>query len=148
MRFNNQPLFIIVAESTVILAPIFHLGCFKASSLVTFSLTVFDLNSKSASRCGNNQLIDIFFFTLLMVWKIAECSESTGIKLTLFSLAFPSQFYLAATSDSLLEIAISHLCSIAFKVGSKPTNPEDSCIPYQYFLKKSKKLSLHHHRKT
>ena len=33
----SKPLFIIVAQSMVIFAPIFHVGCFKASSLFILS---------------------------------------------------------------------------------------------------------------
>lgn len=75
----SKPLFIMVAESMVILLPIFQFGWFSACSTVTYSKAslVWFLN-------GPPDAVKVICFMCLVcvgsrAWKMALCSESTGI---------------------------------------------------------------------
>ena len=78
----SSPLFMSVAESIVILAPIFQVGCFSASS------TVIAPNlSAGHSRNGPPDAVRRMRWTSPRLWptrhwKTALCSESTGSSAT------------------------------------------------------------------
>ena len=83
---TSKPLFIIVAESIVILLPIVQLGCFKARSFVIFLKSSF-FNFLN----GPPDAVKIIFLTLDISSPIkhchnALCSLSTGKILQLFCL--------------------------------------------------------------
>ena len=117
---TSRPLFIKVAESIVILAPISQQGCFKASFLV-----IFFRYSASLSTKGPPDAVRIIFSmescsSPCKHWNIAECSESTGNIFTLFSVASLVISSPPTTSVSLLASAISFFHLIALIVGNKP----------------------------
>ena len=56
---NSSPLFIRVAESTVIFAPMLQLGCFSASALVTFCSRSRTPAEERAAGCGQDQALDL-----------------------------------------------------------------------------------------
>ena len=75
---TSKPLFIMVAESMVILAPISQLGCFSAWALVApaiFSLSQVRKGPPEAVRWIWRRG---FPSAPSRHWKMAECSESTG----------------------------------------------------------------------
>src|SRR2546422_237008 len=83
----SSPLFISVAESTVIFAPIFQVGCRRASAIVASASFSF-----GHSRNGPPDAVRMIRWTSLRLcparhWKIALCSESTGRSGTLWSRA-------------------------------------------------------------
>ena len=95
-------MFIIVAESMVIFAPISHVGCFSASAAVTVAICSF-----VKRRNGPPDAVSRIFSTSLspsptMLWNIAECSLSTGSICTPFSSANRHISSPATTSVSLL----------------------------------------------
>ncbi len=120
---TSRPLFIRVAESIVILDPIFQFGCFNASSGVTFL-------SIEAGRLINGPpdavSISLFISSCLCPWrhwKIALCSLSTGRILIPLSSASFITISPAITRVSLLARAISLPALIADIVGIRPTAP-------------------------
>ena len=120
---SSSPLFIMVAESIVIFAPMFQLGCASACSRVTFFIS-----SAVLPKNGPPDAVRMIFASRLPCaacahWKIAECSESTGRILTPFSRAARITSSPAHTSVSLFASAMSLPASIAASVGSRPTMP-------------------------
>ncbi len=119
----SRPLFISVAESIVILAPIFHVGCLSASS------TVMDANfSAGHSRKGPPEAVKRMRWTSPRLWptrhwKTALCSESTGSSGTPRRLAAAVMRLPAITSVSLLASAIVRPASMAAIVGKRPAPP-------------------------
>ena len=74
----SRPLLNMLAESTVIFAPMFQFGCFSASAGVAFSMRSF-----SHFRKGPPEAVSRIFSArlppaLCRHWKIALCSLSTG----------------------------------------------------------------------
>ncbi len=119
----SNPLFIIVAESMVIFAPIVHCGCLRASFRVAnaiFSLGQVLNGPPEAVRC--------IFTGLLSVapskhWNMAECSESTGRIGALYCFASSVTTLPPATNVSLFASAIILPALIADTVGLKPLKP-------------------------
>ena len=120
---TSKPLFIMVAESMVILAPMLQLGCLSACSFVTWA------NSSFVNvRNGPPDAVRISFSTLLCIsparhWNIAECSESTGRIGVLYSFASAFMSSPATTIVSLLASAMAFPAFIAFIVGRRPEKP-------------------------
>ena len=116
---TSKPLFISEAESIVTFAPMHQLGWFNASSTLTRS-------SSSAGRCRNGppDAVRITFSTAecspVRHWKMAECSESTGMigaRCSADSLVTISP---ATTRHSLLASATFLPCFSALTVGNSP----------------------------
>ena len=120
----SSPLFIIVAESMVIFAPIDQFGCLRACSAVT-SLS----SSAFLPKNGPPDAVRISFFICFlsgqpcMDWNIAECSLSTGSISTRRSFARLITVSPPATSVSLFARAIRLPASIALTVGNSPAIP-------------------------
>ena len=126
---TSSPLFIRVAQSMVILGPIFQLGCFKASALVT---------DWSCSRCipkkgPPEQVSKILRISSwrrepMRHWKTAECSESTGIISQPYFSASAITSSPAHTRVSLLARPIRFPARMAARVGFSPTMPTTAVI--------------------
>ena len=121
---SSSPLFIIVAESMVIFAPMLQFGWRSACSGVTFSSS-----ARLLPKNGPPEAVRIRRFICrlsrqpCMDWNIAECSLSTGrIDTPLLSAASVTSLP-PATSDSLLARAKVLPASIALRVGSRPAMP-------------------------
>ena len=119
----SSPLFIIVAESMVILLPMLQFGWFSACALVAFAMSsrLHVLNGPpDAVRC-------IFSMSApaepIRHWKIAECSESTGRMRERCSAARSITICPAATRVSLLARAMVLPAFTAEIVDSSPLNP-------------------------
>ena len=121
---NSSPLFIIVAESTEIFAPILQLGCFTACSGVTSSSSARLLPLNGPPEPVSKIFLSSPFFLPMRHWKIAECSESTGTISAPVSAARGMTISPAHTSVSLFARAMRFLASIAASVGFKPTEPD------------------------
>ena len=120
---TSNPLFIIVAESMVIFAPILQLGCLSACSRVTCSSC-----SLVNVRNGPPDAVRISFSTLFCIsparhWKMAECSESTGRIGVLCFIASELMSSPATTIVSLLARAMALPAFMALIVGRKPEKP-------------------------
>ena len=107
----------------VILCPMCHLGCFKASLLVTCAIC-----SAVNFRNGPPDAVKMIFSIGLSPsptkhWKIAECSESTGIIGVRYSRARRLMRSPATTNVSLLAKAMVLWASIARIVGFNPEYP-------------------------
>ena len=121
---TSSPLFIRLAESTVILAPMDQLGLCKASSLVTRCNSSVVLPKK-----GPPEQVRIRRFTSprsrlpCSDWNRAECSESTG------RISAPKSWASSITSSpphtkvSLLARAMRLPSRMAAMVGRRPTIP-------------------------
>ena len=119
----SNPLFIIVAESIVIFAPIVHCGCFSASFFVAAAIL-----SLSHVRKGPPDAVRWMREIGLPVaprrhWNMAECSESTGRIGELYFLAKSMTTDPPATRVSLFARAIILPAFIAEIVGLSPLNP-------------------------
>ena len=117
---TSKPLFIKLAESIVIFAPIDQFGCFNAWALVTWANC-----SRLKPRKGPPEAVNITFSIGLWDsptkhWKMAECSESTGKIGTPISRAKGIIRAPATTKVSLFAKAIGLPALIAFTVGNKP----------------------------
>ena len=130
---TSKPLFIMLAESMVTFAPMFQRGCFRAISLVAAAIC-----STVASRNGPPEAVSrIFSISALSPWsdwKMAECSESTGIMKLLCFLACPVTISPAATSVSLFARAMVFPERIAARVGFKPLNPTIEATTISMFV--------------
>ena len=118
----SKPLFIILAESMVILAPMSQLGCLSAMAGVTV-----DSCSLLKVRKGPPLAVRIIFSTGLVspmrLWKMALCSLSTG-RMGALSLRHRSVTSSpATTSVSLLARAMALCALMALMVGRSPLNP-------------------------
>ena len=129
----SKPLFIIVAESIVILAPIVHCGCCRASFLVATAICPLDqvLN-------GPPEAVRWIFLILLpdapiRHWKIAECSESTGRIAALYFSARAITIGPAATRVSLFASAMVLPALMAEIVGIRPLNPTNAVSTMSIF---------------
>ena len=119
----SRPLFIIVAESMVILLPMLQFGCLRACAGVAAAMSSLlqVLNGPpEAVRC-------IFSISApaepIRHWNIAECSESTGRILALCFAASSITSWPAATRVSLLARAMVLPALTAEIVDSSPLNP-------------------------
>ena len=120
---TSNPLFIIEAESMVIFAPISHVGWRSASSLVTFASC-----SRENIRKGPPLAVSNIFSISLspsptMLWKMAECSLSTGNIGVWYSCANWHISAPATTRVSLLARQMVFLAFTAWIVGERPANP-------------------------
>src|SRR5918993_4243754 len=118
---TSRPLFIMVAESMVIFGPIRHVGCFSASSGPTSTSLAFSKEKNGPPDAVNN--ISLISSPRLPSrhWKIAECSESTGIMRLLAARSITHSP--PATSDSLLARATRLPSCRAPTVAARPAKP-------------------------
>ena len=80
---SSRPLFIRVAESMVILAPMFQLGCLRASALVLPRSSSVFIPKNGPPDAVSRILVRLLALSLsCRHWKMAECSLSTGSSLT------------------------------------------------------------------
>ena len=98
---SSSPLFIMVAESMLILAPIDQMGCRSAASGVARAIS-----SGVAVRNGPPEAVSTIFSTAPRLpsasdWKIALCSESTGSSVAP-GLPHRAQHHLAGADQRLL----------------------------------------------
>ena len=119
----SRPLFIKVAESMVILEPIFQFGCCNAWAGFTSRICSRDSSHRgppdavrirrrmSSRRCPS------------MDWKMALCSLSTGKILTPWRRASSCIKWPAITIGSLFARATCFLARIAARVGTNPAPP-------------------------
>ena len=120
----SSPLFIRVAESMVIFAPMVQLGCFRASAAVTCSSS-----SKLRPKNGPPEQVSSSRRTSprsrqpCKHWKMALCSESTGTISAPVSRAADITSSPAHTSVSLLARAMRFFSMMAASVGASPTLP-------------------------
>ncbi|CAI8251437.1 MAG: Uncharacterised protein [Prochlorococcus marinus str. MIT 9313] len=132
---TSSPLFIKVAESTVILRPMLQLGWLVASAMVAFSRSFADQSRKAPPDAvswmwrspGVGTPVDRRAFSAQGVpcrhWKMAECSESAGSSLLPLRFNSGSTTGAAAIRVSLLARARSLPALIAASVGSSPAQP-------------------------
>ena len=125
----SSPLFMSVAESMVIFAPMAQLGCCSyAWSRFTFTKSWVFTQEGPAAGSKN-------YFSILLRpsptrhWNMAECSLSrnNGVR---FSTAFCITKSPATTKVSLLAKPTGLPFSTALKVGFKPAKPK--CLPASY----------------
>src|SRR5215212_116572 len=118
---TSSPLFIIVAESMVIFLPIRHVGCLSASSGPASTSRAFSNVKKGPPDAVNNT--DLISSSSLPSrhWRIAECSESTGIMRLLVARSITHSP--PATSDSLFARATRLPACKAPTVGARPAKP-------------------------
>ena len=122
---TSKPLFIMLALSMVILAPISQFGCLSAIAGVTSFIC-----SIVKERKGPPEAVRINFSTGLTSptrhWKIALCSLSTGSMGTPFSRHFAVTSSPATTKVSLLARAMGFPASTALNVGRSPAKPTNA----------------------
>ena len=116
-----------VAESTLILAPIDQLGCLTAISGVTAAVC-----ARVQPRKGPPEPVRMILLRSpgrreRHSW-MAECSLSTGISSAPFSRTRGITTLPPQTNVSLLARAISLPASMAASVGARPTEPETATI--------------------
>src|SRR5919106_6059136 len=118
---TSRPLFIMVAESMVIFGPIRHVGCLSASSGPASTSFAFSKEKKGPPDAVNS--ISLISSPRLPSrhWKIAECSESTGIMR--LRAARSTTHSPPATSDSLLARATRLPSCRAPTVAARPAKP-------------------------
>ena len=119
----SKPLFIIVALSIVILAPISQLGCFKARAAVTPANSSIGVVRKGPPEAVRRILSMALPSSPTKHWKIALCSLSTG---RIGARCFTASSVMsspATTSVSLLASAMVLPASMAATVGRSPAKP-------------------------
>src|SRR3569833_963936 len=114
---SSRPLFISVALSTEIFAPIDQLGCATACSTVAP-----DISANVLSRKGPPDAVRMTFSTSLApspfsTWKTALCSESTGMTAAVELASARPNTPPAATMHSLLASATVALRAAAASAG-------------------------------
>src|SRR3990167_4657912 len=112
-----------VAESTEILTPMSHLGWATACSGVACSIWPIDQDRNGPPEAVRIKRETCWAFIGSSTWKIAECSESTGITAPPASLAVRSSDGPAQTRLSLLARATTAPALAAARVGGRPANP-------------------------
>src|SRR5438132_907111 len=120
---TSRPLFIRVAESMVILSPIFQFGCLRACSTVTSrscSLVRFQSGPPEAVRMSRRMS---FTRCPSMDWKSALCSLSTGKIRTPCLRACSCMRRPAITIGSLFARATNFPAVIAASAGTSPAPP-------------------------
>lgn len=127
---TSSPLFIIVAESTVILAPMSQLGWVVAFLRTVSGSALLSASSSSAvkSRKAPPDAVRMTRRsepggTPCRHWKIAECSESAGVITAPCFLSSGRMTGPPEMSVSLLASAIVRPSLIASIVGSSPATP-------------------------
>ena len=121
---NSRPLFIIVALSTEILAPMLQLGWRTACSGVTSSSSARAFPRKGPPEPVSRILCSSPGARPIRHWKMAECSESTGMISAPLSRARCITSVPAQTRVSLFARAMRFFSSMAASVGRRPTAPE------------------------
>ena len=120
---TSKPLFIIDAESIVIFAPMSQVGCLRASAAVTSRIWS-SVNLRNGPPDAVSRIFSIGLSpSPTMLWKIAECSLSTGKIGTRFSAARRHTSSPATTSVSLLARQIFLRALMAWMVGARPEKP-------------------------
>ena len=120
---TSKPLFIIVAESIVILAPMSQFGWRKACSGVTSRSCSF-VNVRNGPPEAVRSILSILLFpSPARHWKMAECSLSTGRMGARKVWASCVTSSPATTSVSLLARAMSLRARMACMVGNRPAKP-------------------------
>ena len=119
----SKPLFIIVALSMVIFAPISQFGCCKACAAVTVWSCSRENLRKGPPEAVSNTLSMALPSSPTRHWNIALCSLSTGRIATRSRTASSVISSPATTNVSLLASAIVLCASIAAIVGRSPANP-------------------------
>src|SRR3954452_16342730 len=117
---TSRPLFIMVAESMEILAPMLQFGCASACAGVARAIC-----SRDQFRNGPPEAVRIrraicWALDGEKTWKIAECSESTGITAPPASFAVLSRIGPAQIKLSLLASATTAPARAAASVGARP----------------------------
>ena len=120
---NSRPLFIMVAESTLILAPIDQFGCLTACAGVTDAVC-----SRVQPRKGPPEPVSSILRSSPSLpqrhWKMALCSLSTGTISAPVSAARAMTMLPAQTRVSLLARAMRRFRPMASSVGRRPTAPD------------------------
>ena len=116
---TSNPLFIMEAESIVILAPMLQFGCFRASLAVTVSRNFLSLPLNGPPEAVS-MMRSIGLFSPTKHWKMAECSESTGRIGHLFLMARSHTSSPATTMVSLFAKAMAFPALRAAMVGCSP----------------------------
>ena len=121
---SSRPLFIRVAESMVIFAPMFQLGCLRASALVLPRSSSVFIPKKGPPDAVSRILVRLGALSLsCRHWKMAECSLSTGSSFTpCFATACVTRWP-PVTRLSLLARARSCPLSIAHRLAPRPAMP-------------------------
>ena len=125
---TSSPLFISVALSTVIFAPMLQLGWRRASFAVIWvsSSFVFPKNGppEAVSKIRFTSLSKLSRFTrAARHWKTALCSESTGMISAPVCPARSITISPAVTNVSLLARPMRFFASTAARVGARPAMP-------------------------
>ena len=120
---TSSPLFMRVAESIVIFAPIRHVGWRSACSTVTVSSVGRDDPRKGPPDAVSTRRRTSRGAAPARHWKSALCSESTGSRRTPCSRAAHVMSAPAITSVSLLASAMVRPARIAASVGTRPAAP-------------------------
>ena len=120
---TSKPLFISVAESMVIFAPMFHVGWRNASAAVTVSNCSWEYLRKGPPEQVSNILSISFRSSPTRHWKMAECSLSTGRMGAWCSCASWSISSPATTNVSLLARHIFFPALMARMVEGRPAKP-------------------------
>src|SRR5215216_4899868 len=118
---TSRPLFIMVAESMVIFGPIRHVGCLSASSGPASTSLALSNEKKGPPDAVNKTSLISSLRLPSRHWKIAECSESTGIMRLLGARLITHSP--PATSDSLLARATRLPACRAPTVAARPAKP-------------------------
>src|ERR687896_940402 len=118
---SSSPLFIRVAESTVILPPIRQVGCASASSTVTASRSV--RPRKGPPLAVSTSRSTVPGGSPASSWNSAECSESTGISWAPVASASAVTSSPPTTRLSLLASARSIPSPSVATVGPRPAEP-------------------------
>ncbi len=121
----SSPLFISVAESTVIFAPMLQFGCRSASARVlpASSPRVRPKNGPP-EQVRMSRLISPRSRQPIRHWKMAECSESTGMISARYRAAARITSSPAHTSVSLFASAMRFFARMAQSVGRRPIMPD------------------------
>ena len=154
---TSKPLFIIVAESMVILLPILQFGCLSASEATASAIRDFSQVLKGPPEAVRCSFAISFPAEPIRHWKIAECSESTGRICTLCSAASLITSSPAATRVSLFARAMVLPASMAatvernplkptievstMSISEDPTRSHTDCIPANTFIIRGCKAS-------
>ena len=120
---TSSPLFMSVAESIVILAPIFQFGCFKACSDFTSCICSLDRSHRGPPDAVRMRRRTSSRRWPSSDWKIALCSLSTGKMRTPRFLASSCINGPAITIGSLLASATFFPARMAARVGTRPAPP-------------------------
>ena len=120
----SSPLFMSVAQSMVIFAPIFQLGWRRASALVTdaSSSRLFPKNGPP-EQVRISRLTSRWSRQPIRHWKMAECSESTGMISAPDARAAACMSCPAQTMVSLLARAMRLFSWMAVSVGRRAAKP-------------------------